>query len=199
VITLLNNALLFLLQTVLGLLTLAFLLRFYFQVTKVSFQNQAAQVIVTLTNFAVKPMRRLMTSLRNLGVTKLDISTLLLAYLTQLLLTLLTLLLKGFPLLIASNSIWLTILSVAFIGVISMSITIFLYAVLIQAVLSWVNPHTPITPILNSLTSPILRFLRKFIPPAGNIDLSPLVFIITAQLLLTTILIPLENSLLSTL
>lgn len=187
------------LQTVLGLLTLVFLLRFYFQATKVSFQNQAAQVIVTLTNFAVKPMRRLMTSLRNLGVTKLDISTLLLAYITQLLLTLLTLLLKGFPLLVADNSIWLNILSIALIGVISMSITIFLYAVLIQAVLSWINPHTAMAPILNNLTSPILRFLRRFIPPAGNVDLNPLIFIITAQLLLTTILIPIENNLLSTL
>ena len=197
--TLLNNALLFLLQTVLGLLTLAFLLRFYFQLTKVSFQNQAAQVIVTLTNFAVKPMRRLMTILRNFGVSRLDLSTLLLAYVTQLLLTLFTLWLKGFPLLIADNSIWLTILAIALIGVVSMSITIFLYAVLIQAVLSWINPYTPFAPILNNLTNPILHFLRKYIPPAGNIDLSPLIFIIAAQLLLTTILIPIENNLLSTL
>jgi len=194
---LLNNALLFLLQTVLGILTLLFLLRFYFQLTKVSFQNQAAQMIVSLTNFAVKPMRRVMVTLRNLGIAKLDISTFLLAYITQLLLTVLTLWLKDFPLLIAGNSIWLTILSVALIGVISMSITIFLYAVLIQAILSWVNPHTPIAPILNNLTHPILYFLRRFIPPAGNVDLSPLIFIIAAQLLLVTILIPLENSLLA--
>ena len=194
---LLNNALLFLLQTVLGILTLLFLLRFYFQLTKVSFQNQAAQMIVSLTNFAVKPMRCLMVTLRNLGIAKLDISTFLLAYITQLSLTVLTLWLKDFPLLIAGNSIWLTILSVALIGVISMSITIFLYAVLIQAILSWVNPHTPIAPILNNLTHPILYFLRRFIPPAGNVDLSPLIFIIAAQLLLVTILIPLENSLLS--
>jgi len=194
---LLNNALLFLLQTVLGILTLLFLLRFYFQLTKVSFQNQAAQMIVSLTNFAVKPMRRLMVTLRNLGIAKLDISTFFLAYITQLLLTVLTLWLKDFPLLIAGNSIWLTILSVAIIGVISMSITIFLYAVLIQAILSWVNPHTPIAPILNNLTHPILYFLRRFIPPAGNVDLSPLIFIIAAQLLLVTILIPLENSLLA--
>jgi len=196
---LLNNALLFLLQSVLGLLTLVFLLRFYFQLTKVSFQNQAAQVIVTLSNFAVKPMRRLLTNLKILGVVKLDISTLLLAYITQLVLTLLTLLLKGFPLWVAGNSIWLSIFSVALIGVINMSITIFLYAVLIQALLSWINPNTPMAPILNNLTGPILRFLRRFIPPAGNVDLNPLIFIITAQLLLTTILIPLENSLLSTL
>lgn len=197
--TLLNNALVFLLQTILGLLTLAFLLRFYFQLTRVSFQNQAAQVIVTLTNFAVKPMRRLMSIVKNLGFTKLDLSTLLLAYVTQLLLSILTLWLKGFPLLIVGANVWLTILAIALIGVVSMSITIFLYAVLIQAVLSWINPNTPIAPLLNNLTHPILGFLRRFIPPAGNVDLNPLIFIITAQLLLTTILIPLENNLLSSL
>lgn len=190
----LNNALLFLLQAVLGLLSFAFLLRFYFQLVKASFQNQVAQLIVAVTNFAVKPFRRVMPSLG-----KLDLSTLLLAYLTQLILNVSSLWLKGFPILVAGSGIWMVVFVVALIGLINISITIFLYAVLIQAILSWINPHTPIAPILNSLTYPVLKVLRKYITPAGNFDLSPLVFIISAQLLLTTILIPLENSLLSTL
>ncbi len=188
---LLSNALLFLIKTVLDLLTLAFLLRFYFQLLKVPFQNQAAQMVVTLTNFAVKPVRKVIPSLG-----KLDISTLLLAYLCQLLLTLLKLWLSDYPLFIVGSSIWLKIFAVAFLGILSISIAIFLYAVLIQAVLSWINPYTPIAPVLNKMTSPILNFLRKFIPAAGNIDLTPLAFIITAQLLLLTILSPLENNLL---
>ena len=187
----LNNALLFLLQALLSLLTLAFLLRFYFQLTKVSFQHQASQMIVSLTNFAVKPLRRFVPSFK-----KLDLSTLLLAYITQLILTICTMLLKEFPLFIAGNSIWLNISAVALIGIISMSITIFMYAVLIQAILSWINPYTPVAPILNNLTHAILSFLRKYIPTAGNVDLSPLIFIIASQLVLTTILLPLENSLL---
>lgn len=188
----LNNALIFLLQAILGLMVLLFLLRFYFQLTQVSFQQQAAQLVVTLTNFAVKPMRRIVPSFR-----QIDLSTLLLAYLTQLLLTFATLWLKGFPLLIAGSHVWLTVLLVALLGIISMSISIFMYAVLIQAVLSWVNPYTPIAPVLDKLTYPMLSVLRKFIPNVGNIDLSPLIFIIAAQLLLTTILIPVENSLLT--
>ncbi len=190
----LNNAILFLLQTLLGLLTLAFLLRFYFQLTKVSFQTQAAQMIVTLTNFAVKPLRRIVPS-----ALKLDLSTLLLAYMTQLVLTVCLLWLKGFPILIVGNKIWFVILGVSLIGVISMSLSIFLYAVLLQAILSWINPYTPIAPILNNLTYPVLHFMRKFVPQAANFDLSPLVFILAAQLLLTTVLIPLENNLLLTL
>lgn len=189
-----NNAITFLLETVLGLLSIAFLLRFYFQLTKASFQNQFAQLIVTLTNFAVKPARRIVP-----GLGKIDISTLLLAYLTQLIMHTLVLLLKGFPLFVAGNSVWLVILGVALIGILSSSVSIFLYAVLIQAVLSWVNPHTPVAPTLTSLTYPVLRLFRKYIPPAGNFDLSPLAFIILAQLLLTTILIPLENTLIASL
>lgn len=188
---LLSNALLFLTKTVLDLLTLIFLLRFYFQLLRVPFQNQAAQMVVTLSNFAVKPVRKVIPSLG-----KLDISTLLLAYLCQLLLITLTLWLSDYPLFIVGSSVWLTVLAIAFLGVISISIAIFLYAVLIQAVLSWINPYTPFAPVLSKMTSPILSFLRKFIPAAGNIDLTPLVFIITAQLLLLTILSPLENNLL---
>lgn len=190
----LNNALIFLLQAILGLLILAFLLRFYFQLTQVSFQQQAAQIIMTLTNFAVKPVRRIIPSFR-----KIDLSTLLLAYITQLVLTCATLWLKGFPLLVAGNSIWLTVMLVALLGIVSMSISIFMYAVLIQAILSWINPYTPIAPVLDKLTFPVLRSLRRFIPHAGSLDLSPLVFIIAAQLLLTTILIPIENALLANL
>lgn len=186
----LTNALLFLIKTVFDLLTLVFLLRFYFQLLKVPFQNQAAQMIVTLTNFAVKPVRKVIPS-----IGKMDISTVLLGYLCQLILTISTLWLSDFPLLIVGNGIWLKIFAMALLGTISMSMAIFLYAVLIQAILSWVNPYTPIAPVLNKLTSPILSFFRKFIPMAGNIDLSPLVFIITAQLLLMTIIAPLENSL----
>jgi YggT family protein len=188
----LNNAILFLLETLLDLLTLAFLLRFYFQLAKVSFQHQVAQLIVTITNFAVKPMRRLVPSMG-----KFDLSTLLLACVTQFVLIVCIIWLQGFPILIAANNIWLTLFVVALIGVVSMSTTLFMYAVLIQAILSWVAPYTPIAPILSNLTQPILNFLRKFIPTAGNVDLSPLVFIITAQLLLTTILMPLKNNLLS--
>lgn len=193
----LSNALLFLLDAVLGLLTIAFLLRFYFQVTRVSFQNQAAQMLVSLTNFAVLPMRKFTALFKNFFIKKWDTSTFLLAYFSQLILKFLTLWLSGYPYLLVGSMFWPKLLLVALISVLNISLNIFLYAVLIQAILSWVNPHTPIAPVLNGLTDPILRFMRRLVPMAGNIDLSPLVFIILAQLLLTTILIPFENNLLT--
>ncbi len=193
------NALLFLLHTLLGLLTCLFLLRFYFQLCKVSFQNPAAEWVITLSQFAVKPTRRILAVFKNFGFSRVDISTLALAYLTQLALFTLSLWLKDFPLIVAGSSIWPSLLGLALLGVINISITIFLYAVLLQAVLSWLNPHTLLAPLLDSLTGPILSRMRKFIRPIGHVDISPLVFIIGAQLLLATVALPLENRLLASL
>jgi YggT family protein len=54
----------------------------------------------------------------------------------------------------------------------------------VQAVLTWVNPYSPVMPLLNSLSRPFLRVFRRFVPPIGNVDLSPLFVVIACQLLL---------------
>ena len=193
------NALLFLVHTLLGLLSALFLLRFYFQLCKVSFQNPAAEWVLVLSQFAVKPTRRILSVFKNFGLSRVDLSTLLLAYLSQLTLFSLTLWLKDFPLIVAGSQIWPSLLGLAMLGVVNISLTIFLYAVLLQAVLSWLNPLTALAPLLDSLTAPILTKMRLFIRPIGHIDISPLIFVIGAQLVLATLLIPLENHLLANL
>jgi YggT family protein len=196
---LLLNALLFLVHTLLSLLSALFLLRFYFQLCKVSFQNPAAEWVLVLSQFAVKPTRRILSVFKNFGLGRVDLSTLLLTYLSQLTLFSLTLWLKDFPLIVAGSQIWPSLLGLAMVGVMNISLTIFLYAVLLQAVLSWLNPLTALAPLLDSLTAPILTKMRLFIRPIGHIDISPLIFVIGAQLVLATLLIPLENHLLANL
>ena len=197
--SLLLNALLFLVHTLLSLLTALFLLRFYFQLCKVSFQNPAAEWVLVLSQFAVKPTRHILSVFKNFGLSRVDLSTLLLTYLSQLTLFSLTLWLKDFPLIVAGSQIWPSLLGLAMVGVMNISLTIFLYAVLLQAVLSWLNPLTALAPLLDSLTAPILTKMRLFIRPIGHIDISPLIFVIGAQLVLATLLIPLENHLLANL
>jgi len=51
-------------------------------------------------------------------------------------------------------------------------------------VLSWVNPHTPVGPVLDVVTRPFLRPVRRVLPPIANIDLSPVVLLIVLQVLL---------------
>jgi YggT family protein len=196
---LLLNVLLFLVHTLLSLLSALFLLRFYFQLCKVSFQNPAAEWVLVLSQFAVKPTRRILSVFKNFGLSRVDLSTLLLAYLSQLTLFSLTLWLKDFPLIVAGSQIWPSLLGLAMMGVMNISLTIFLYAVLLQAVLSWLNPLTALAPLLDSLTTPILTKMRLFIRPIGHVDISPLVFVIGAQLVLATLLMPLENHLLANL
>ena len=50
--------------------------------------------------------------------------------------------------------------------------------------LSWINPGSPIAPLLDAMTRPFLRMFRRRIPPIGNVDLSPLFLMVACQLLL---------------
>src|SRR5690606_39697643 len=134
------NALQFLLHTVFGLFTIAVLLRFYLQMTNAPFHNPVSQAVVAVTSFAVKPLRRFIPSWG-----KLDLSTLLLAYCCQLILHLGIQLTRDFPLMVAGHSVWLALFGLALIGIVKLSIYIFLYAVILQAILSWFNSHTVIS------------------------------------------------------
>ena len=185
----LTNALVFLLNTLLGLMTLAFLLRFYLQATNAPFRNPLSQAVVTVTDFAVIPVRRLLPSMF-----KLDTSTLALAFLTQLLLQFSLQYLNGFPFALAGNSIWLGLAGLSALHVANLSVDLFLYAIIAQALLSWVNPYTPIAPVLDALTRPILNPIRQLIPSPNGLDLSPLVAILAAQLLQMLVFSPLETA-----
>jgi len=61
---------------------------------------------------------------------------------------------------------------------------ILVFALIVQAVLSWVNPYSPVAPLFDALTRPFLRPIRRFVPPLGNVDLTPLVLIVLLQVLL---------------
>jgi len=56
--------------------------------------------------------------------------------------------------------------------------------VILQAILSWVNPYAPLAPAVQQLTQPILAPFRKIVPLIGGVDLSPLFLIILLQVLL---------------
>ena len=181
------SALAFILQTIFGLFTLVLLLRFYLQLTRAPFQNPVSQAVVAVTNFIVKPVRRIIPGFRGI-----DLTTLLLAYLTQFILLLLLRWLGDFPFLVAGSGIWISLFGLALVEILKLSIYIFLYAVIAQAILSWINPYNQLTPLLDALTRPILAPLRRLIPTAGGFDFSPIIVFIVAQLLIMLVIAPLE-------
>jgi len=183
----LSSALEFLLNTLLGLFTLALLLRFFLQLVAAPFHNPVSQAVITLTNFAVRPTRRIIPSWG-----WLDSASLLLALLTQLVLQVGVLWLRDFPLLVADGQVFAAILALAILSLLKLSIYIFLYGVLLQAILSWVNPYTPLTPVLDSLTRLLLGPLRRIMPAMSGVDLTPLAVFIVAELMLMLLIAPLE-------
>jgi YggT family protein len=74
--------------------------------------------------------------------------------------------------------------ALAALAVLKMLIYIVLVATLVQALLSWINPGSPVAPLLDAMTRPMLRVFRRRIPPVGNVDLSPLFVLVACQLLL---------------
>jgi YggT family protein len=183
-----TQALLFLLNTLLGLFTIAVLLRFYLQLTGAPFYNPLSQAVITITNFMVRPLRRFVPSWRSL-----DLSTLLLAFIAQLLLRLAQLWADNYPLTVAGFSVYIAICGLALVAMFKLSIYIFVYAVVIQAIMSWVNPHAAGADSLDSLTAPLLNPLRRMIGNTGGLDFSPLIAFIIGQLMFMLITRPLEN------
>ena len=175
----LNQILIFLLDTLLGLFSLALLLRFYMQLLRAPYRNPLSQFLVALTDFIVRPVRRVIP-----GYSGMDLSTLLLAWLAQCMLLTGVLMLQGYEF---RSTIGIAITGLVLLGlieIIKMTLYIILVAVIMQAVLSWFNPHTPLAPMLDSFTRPFLGVIRRRIPPIGNVDLSPLFVLVIIQLLL---------------
>ncbi len=184
------NALAFIIQTLLGLLSMAFLLRFYMQATNAPFKNSFGQTIVSLTNFAVVPTRKIIPA-----AFRMDSSTLVLAFLTQLILIISLKWLADFPFLVAGQAVWSGLIGLSLLAIIKLSIDIFLYAVIAQAILSWVNPHTAISPILGALTYPLLSRIHRWVPQPNGLDLSPIIVLVGAKLIDILLIAPIESSL----
>jgi uncharacterized protein YggT (Ycf19 family) len=72
----------------------------------------------------------------------------------------------------------------ALVALIKLSIYLLMGAVIMEALLSWINPHSPIAPLLATISRPFVAPLRRHIPPLGNVDLTPFVLIIICQLML---------------
>jgi YggT family protein len=188
------GALTFLIQTLGNLFAVALLLRFMMQLFRVPFRNPFAQFIVALTDFAVKPMRRVVP-----GLFGLDWACLLLALLVKLGVVTSGYWLDGFPFALAGTGVWPVMLGLAALRLLSLAIYMVIGLTLVRAVLSWVNTQSPLMPVVYELTEPFLRPLRRIVPMVSNVDLTPLVLFILCQLILMVPIMAMERALLGSL
>jgi len=176
---LLSGALIFLVDTVFGLFVVALLLRFYLQWARVPYRNPLSEFLQALTDFMVRPARRLIP-----GLWGLDLATFALAWLLQFVEILAVLLIRGYAMGPAAGMVFAAAALMALVMLAKIGLYIVMVAVIAQVLLSWVGPHSPMMPLLNSMTRPFLRVFQRRIPPIGNVDLSPLFLLVVIQLLL---------------
>ena len=172
----LAQAIAFVLDALFHLFILAALVRFWMQAFRASARNPIAQFTMALTDWAVRPLRRVIPGLFNL-----DWASLVVAFAFELLLQFLLLLVMGASPNLDAASV---LLFFAFVKLIRLSIYVFMGAIIIQAVLSWVNPHHPVAPFFHALTRPFLKPFQRAVPPIGGVDITPVLVLIALQLVL---------------
>lgn len=173
------QAVVFLLDAVVGFFSTLFLLRFIMQCMRVSFSGQLGDFVVQLTNWAVKPLRRAIP-----GVGGLDWASLLPAFLLEILLAVLVLGAAGAFASADPTQLWAWVFTHALRSLARLAVYIFMGALILQAVMSWINPYSPLAAPAHQLTRPLLAPIQRIVPAISGIDLSPLVAILLLQVVL---------------
>ena len=163
------TAVIFLIQTLFGFYILAVMLRFLLQCVRADFYNPLVQFLVRITNPPLLPLRRIVPGYRGL-----DLASVVLAFALQLAEVLLV------TLLLDRNASVGGLLLLTVAELLKLLINIYLWSVVIQAVLSWFNPdpYHPAARVLAQLTAPLLRPARRLLPPISGVDLSPMLVIV---------------------
>ena len=155
------------------------LLRFLLQWLRAPLRNPLGQFVVATTSWLVLPLRRAIPPIAGL-----DLASLAAAWLVQMAALWALYALRGWEF-GATPGIAAAILgTAALLDLVRFGLYILTFAVIVQAVLSWVNPFSPAAPLLDAVTRPFLRAIRRWLPPIANIDLSPLVLLVALQVLL---------------
>ncbi|MGH8557825.1 MAG: YggT family protein [Methylococcales bacterium] len=168
------NPIIFLMDTLFSLYILAVMLRFLLQWVSGDFYNPISQFLVKITHPPLKLLRRVIPS-----IGRIDTASVVLMVLLKMISGWLIFVLQGSASPAEAIFVW------SIMELIGLLIDIFVVVILIQVVLSWVNPGTynAAISLIYSLSEPLLSTVRNVIPPLGGIDFSPLVVLIGLQLL----------------
>ncbi|HIO13949.1 MAG TPA: YggT family protein [Chromatiales bacterium] len=158
-----TNPLIFLVDIIFSIYIMMIMLRTVLQWARADFYNPLSQLLVTVTDPALKPLQRIIPA-----SSRIDTAAVVLMLLLQMFSLFLIGNLRG------SGVGPFALLIVSFAELISLLLNVFLFSILIQVVLSWINPgaHNPATSLIYSITEPVLMPARKMLPPMSGLDLS---------------------------
>jgi YggT family protein len=178
----------FLLETIFFVLIAAALLRAWMNWVRVNMSAQPGSFVMALTDWLVKPLRRVLP--KSLAQSRVDWASVIAAVVLALLYGVLWSLLFG---VLAGVTYWsvqagplalLTLLVFALKMLIRVALQTLIILVLGFAILSWIQPGSPVYALLGRLTEPVLAPLRRVIPPIGGVDISAIVLIVLLQIAL---------------
>lgn len=175
-----EQALVFIIRTLVDLYIITFVLRIIMQWVRSDFRNPLTQFILRITNPLVIPLRRFVPPIGGL-----DTATLIVVVVLELIVTIVVtnLTCSGEP-----NV--LQVISMTVLRVVYLTLRVYLFIILIYVIMSWISPGTynPAARLMESIAQPVLRPLRRLLPPIGGLDLSALFALIGIQAL--TMLLP---------
>jgi len=160
------EAIRYIVDTLLWLLTLAFVLRLLFQLVRANFRDPMADAIVRATNWLIMPLRRLLPP-----IGKVDTATVVAIVAVASIRTFAALALAG-----QGMGDAVLFLRITLVGLADLLLRVYLFALLLYWLTSFVSPggHAPGVRLLSQLCEPILKPVRRIIPPIGQIDFSVL-------------------------
>ena len=168
-----NDAFRFLVEIIFDLYLMVVLLRFWLQTARADFYNPLSQFVVKATSPLLNPIRKVIP-----GLGGFDLASLVLALIVA------ALKMATISLLFFGGLDAMSVLVGSAITVVKEGLNLAFWVLIIRAILSWVSQgHNPVEAIFHQLTEPMLRPIRKIIPPIGGLDLSILVLIIGLQFL----------------
>lgn len=159
------QAITFIIDAIARLYILVLLLRLVLPWVRADFRNPLAQAILRLTSPLVVPLRRIVPP-----IGRVDTATVLIAYVIQYLTLVVIILIHG------RTPQFAPVALLAIVELVILTVNLFVFAILIRVILSWVAPGTynPATAMITTLTEPVLRPFRRMLPSMGGLDLSPL-------------------------
>jgi len=193
------SPLMLVINTLFDLYILLVLLRFLLQMLRADFYNPVSQFIVRLTTPPLRLFRRFVPSIAGHDTASivLCLTVIYAKFMVMRLLSIPAVHIGGVVAPIGGASYGgLFVLSIA--DLVALTFTVFLVAVIIQVILSWINPGTynPVIGLVNKLAEPVLRPVRRLLPSMGGIDLSPLIaslLLMVAKMLIVPPIILLGN------
>lgn len=175
-----SDPFIFVLRFVLQVAALLFLLRFVLQAVRASFYNPFSEGIVRFTDPVLRPLRSVLPAFRNW-----DLASFAMAWLAHLVMSTLRFFAFG-----GGAFDILFIFSDALHGTLNLVVMIFLVAIFVTVIMSWLAPgvYSPASLIAREVAEPLLARVRRLLPPLGGLDLSPMVAILALLLVQSFVL-----------